>query len=940
MQPLPLLHLCALTLLLMLLAAPQLLLASAQEPQTQAAARTPRSQQPEPGTQPALITTPPRITTIYPDTLVAATQRHTLLPAMQPARPTLGLALSGGGANSIAQIGVLRALDEAGIPVDAIAGTSMGAIIGGLYSSGYTTDEIQQIFTSTIPWESIFSIGDDQQRANIYLEQQRIRDRATVAIRFRNFRLLLPRSLNAAQPVIAALDRMVLNAPYHARTTFATLPVNFRAVTTDLVTGKRVTLTSGPLSEALAASSSVPILMAPLKRGNYRLVDGGLVANLPVDELDQLGIDCKIAIDTHGSMYNSGQELDLPWKAADQAMSILIQQQLPQQLQCATIVVAPDLHGHKATDFTGFQELIDAGYRAGRQALPAIRSKLRHQPLTATPIAGWQRTITMPNERPAIRIAAETAIQRATTIEEALDNLLATDLFTHVSADRNNRDRQLIIKLTPIPSIRTVTLRGSAADLLTPAEQALITRPLTADTCTNATGTHVLESLIRIIRGKGYPLVTISNCTIQQNELIITLTPGTISAITIQRDRELTDLEAIHREIKVDTLNPVKFDRAVESVNNLHETGVFNRVSMLVDYATRPDSPELRFNVEEKDPVVLRLGLRYDETSNARFLVDFRNENILGTTGSGGLLFRAGRDSYLLNLEFFIPRLATTHFTMSSRLFFDQHVAEFRDTGGTPTPLGIQKYGITHAFGTRIQKNGHLIGDVTLQNIQSYPIATPATPAMATSLSSRSLISLGMQFSVDSRDTDLMPTRGSTTRLRYELFSPLIDNDETLWQWSGSHERNIPLNSYFSLQLRGFAGFSNKPMPAPEQYWLGGVGSDYSHRFIGLRESAIPASNIISAGIQLSYRPPIDIIFPATIFITGNSATIWEHPQPFPGTPLIHGIGTGIAWQTPVGLARLTLARPIPVQLRTGNQLLIPDQLYRQMLYFSIGHTF
>jgi len=175
---------------------------------------------------------------VYPDTLDLPVKRFSIVPFMKPARKTVGLALSGGGANGIAQIGVLKALEEAEVPIDYIAGTSMGAIIGGLYSSGYTPEELA-VIAGALPWESLLAIREESPRARIFLEQQRIRDRATAAIRFNKLRLMVPKSLSSAQSLTETLDALVLNAVYHAWPDFGSLPVGFRAVATDLVSGKR-----------------------------------------------------------------------------------------------------------------------------------------------------------------------------------------------------------------------------------------------------------------------------------------------------------------------------------------------------------------------------------------------------------------------------------------------------------------------------------------------------------------------------------------------------------------------------------------------------------------------------------------------------------------------------------------------------------------------------
>ncbi|WP_318656920.1 patatin-like phospholipase family protein [Chlorobium phaeovibrioides] len=390
----------------------------------------------------------PRTVRVLPDTLSIPMQRYELLPAMRPARKTVGLALSGGGANGLSQIGVLKALEEEGVPVDFIAGTSMGAVIGGLYSCGYTPGELVTI-AHTLPWESIVSIGNNNySRSNIFLEQQRVRDRSTIAIRFEKLKLIIPRSLSSAQALTETLDILALNALYPVTDNFSSLPVQFRAVTTDLISGERVTLSSGPLSEAMRASSTIPVLFSPIARGQRRLVDGGLVANLPVDELESFSAGYKIAVDAHGSMYSTGRELDLPWKAADQALTILTKLQYPAQLEKADIVIRPELETHMATDFSDIDSLVALGYSKGKALAGTIRRGVEKQQKSSPSgrsIAGHTKRISFPTESPEFiehYHIVSGIVRNAVDPRTALRELLETDLFTRVYAEvdaRKNR---------------------------------------------------------------------------------------------------------------------------------------------------------------------------------------------------------------------------------------------------------------------------------------------------------------------------------------------------------------------------------------------------------------------------------------------------------------------------------------------------------------------
>ncbi len=874
-------------------------------------------------------------TLVYPDTLKLPVHRYALFPAMRPAKKTVGLALSGGGANGLSQIGVLKALDEAGITIDCIAGTSMGAIIGGLYSCGYRPEELEEI-VQTLPWQSLISLHNDYSRSNIFLEQQRIRDRSSVAIRFEKLKLLIPTSLHSTQEMTSTLDLLALNALYHASGDFSTFPINFRAVSTDLVSGMRITLSSGSLSEAIRASSTIPILFEPIKRNSYQLVDGGLVANLPVDELETFHAEYKIAVDTHGSMYTTGGELDLPWKAADQAMTILTKLQYPAQLAKADIVITPKLGDHKATDFLNIKALVDAGYAEGQLAAKTIQHHIKKGCPKGVAIGSFAKTALFEQGNPKLDALVSVILRNATDLNKALEELLATDLFSRVYAEVDIHRKTVLFHLDALPTINSISITGGPPDTLSTEETERCFTPVTQCLYTNAAGTKALESLITAFRKKGYSLVTIKSTTLKKDSLHIELSSGKPEGIEIRTDKNITGITPIQREIKIDTTQALRLQKAEESINNLYETGVFNRVSISAASAT-DKNPFLNFSLEEKPSSVLRLGLRYDETNNAQFLVDVRNENFGGTTSSVGGWLKAGKKSYVSALELNMPRIGKSHLTMSSRLFYDQHSFEHRDISGDLQNYGIQKYGINSAFGTRIRKNGQLIADITLQNAQSY-VEKNISATLNTGNST--MLSVGTQFTLDSRNHPLIPTSGTYTNLRYSITPVVFDNPEVFWQVSGNHEENIHLGSKTTLQLSGLFGLSSSNTRLSEKFFLGGPGTTYSQRFIGLQENELPCNNMAAAGMHFAYKPSFAIIFPTTLLLHYNVGNVWEKLNDISPAYLIHGIGSSLIWETPLGPTSLTVSKAFPFPEKPYGVPSTSLKFSRTIIYFSIGHNF
>ncbi|HWR01011.1 MAG TPA: BamA/TamA family outer membrane protein [Chlorobaculum sp.] len=888
---------------------------------------------------------------VYPDTLGTPHNRYTVLPAMRPLRKTVGLALSGGGANGITQIGVLKALEEENIPIDFIAGTSMGALIGGLYSSGYSASELESIALA-LPWQKLTSLDDDAPRSNSYLEQKNIRDRATIAIRFEKFQLVVPKSLSSAQTLSRTIDLLILNAPYHTTYEFSDLPVSFRAVATDLISGERVTMSSGHLSEAMRASSTIPILFQPIERYGKKLADGGLVANLPVDELDNFGAGYKVAVDSHGKMYTEGGDLDIPWKAADQAMTILTQIQYPQQLDQADIVISPEIGQHKATDFSDISKLIAAGYAKGKLLSSTIRRNIQVTGTRDIDIARFTKTIHGISEAPEyieqMRMA-KAIIRNETQVKKILRELLATDMFTHVHAELDESKKEAVFVLVPLPRINSIEVTGGPERPLEAKEIENAFISITGKLYTNTIATRSLEKLIMLYRKNGYSLVEIERTSVSGDKLTVRLSSGKISSVNIEQDRKITREMPIRRETVVDTTKTFRLKSAEMTIDNLYGTGVFNRVSLSAEASDPPltlSDRKLNIKLYEKPATVLRLGVRYDETLNAQLLVDLRNENLGGSANSIGGWAKLSEKNYRVNLELSIPRIGSTPLTMFSKAFFDQREIETRQLAltdpsgikatGEPRSFGIQRYGITTAFGTRIQKNGRLVADITLQNARSY-LQDNLTQPFATG--NNNMLSLGSHFTLDTRDSSFLPTEGRYINIRYSSTLGVFNNVLPFWQFVGSHEEDFKISSGATIQLSFLGGTSNNSVPLSEKFFLGGVGNAYSYRFIGLKDNDLIGNNIAMVGALLRYKSPLQIIFPTSFTLAYNIGNVWERRELMSLSQLVQGAGAGLVWETPIGPARFTVAKPFAFESRDVKDA-ARINFSETVFYFSLGHDF
>lgn len=300
-------------------------------------------------------------------------------------RPKIGVAFSGGGAKGFAHVGVLKVLEEVGIPVDYITGTSMGSIIGGLYAIGYSVEELQEIAVAT-DWRDLFS--DRVPRRDLAIEAKMLDGRYLLSLPLDGLRPSLPTGLVAGQKISELFARLTL--PYHSISDFSQFPIPFACVATDIVNGKAVVLDHGYLPEAMRASMSIPSVFTPVEIEDHLLVDGMLVRNFPVEEVKAMGADIIIGVDV-GSGLRGKENLTSLAAILGQAMSFMDAESTTRQRKMCDVLIVPDIEGITAADFSKGKEIIARGETAARAMLPQLQALADSLNLAATPQAGFSQ---------------------------------------------------------------------------------------------------------------------------------------------------------------------------------------------------------------------------------------------------------------------------------------------------------------------------------------------------------------------------------------------------------------------------------------------------------------------------------------------------------------------------------------------------------------------
>ena len=288
--------------------------------------------------------------------------------AQEADRPKVGLVLSGGSAHGLAHIGVLKYLEREGIPVDYITGTSMGSIVGGLYATGLTADEIEEL-CATQTWDEI--LATDVPLNEVAPSEKDYHDRYIVSLEVKDGSLTLPQGFFNSQKLDLSLNRMFRAA--NRITDFDDLPYPFKCVAVDIETGEIVLLDKGYLGNAVRASMAIPSVFTPVKRDTHYLIDGGLRRNFPVQEVIDMGADIVIGVYV-GSQLERIDKLNSLVDILGQSAFMMGILDSEEQKKLTDVLIEPDVKKYPNFGFDLYPELIDAGYRAAKEQSALIDS--------------------------------------------------------------------------------------------------------------------------------------------------------------------------------------------------------------------------------------------------------------------------------------------------------------------------------------------------------------------------------------------------------------------------------------------------------------------------------------------------------------------------------------------------------------------------------------
>lgn len=855
-------------------------------------------------------------------------------------KPKVALVLSGGGARGIAQIGVIKALQESGIYINQIVGTSMGSIIGGLFAAGYTVDDIDSIVKYT-DWNQLLALDRETNRRELFVDQKVTEDKAIFALRLSGLSPVIPTSINTGHKLSNFLNLLTLQAPIHVNSNFDELKTSFKAVCTDLVTGNPVVLESGSLSQAMRASSSVTFLLSPVTIDSLILVDGGLVSNIPVEIAKDLGNDYIIAVNTTSNLRTK-KELQLPWIVADQIISIPMKILNEQQIQKADVLIEPELADKLSTDFSNSDSLIYQGYKKTKEFIDKINNDIDSIIQERMGVAEFYiknviiEYINVTEGKYIFdrysRTDSISNYQIISDLHQTFESGIYNDIYAEIEEKEDFTILKIIAETNPI--INSVKIEG-----LNSLDQINTLNKFNSLFNNYFSGRIVMEKTIEVLneyRKSGLSLARVNTLNFDKNtgELNIIFEEGMIDSIIILGN-DITNNTVISREFPLKANEIFKYESVSQGLVNLRSTNLFDNI--FIEVKRENEKNIIFLHVKEKPTMLARFGFRLDNENKTQANIDLRDENLFGSGTELGLILNAGSRNRGIILEHKSNRVFDTYFTYKVEGFAESkdiftYSTEFQPSDNTfsKTINGEYRnsnYGFSVALGTQVKRFGNLI--VKGKYFNNFITQIEAGPVTN---SENQIVSIEASSTIDTQDKYPFPQRGFFIKGIYESAQTVLGGDIGFTKILFQYKNYFTIEEAHTFSPSVTAGFGDNTLPLSQQFFLGGQNS-----FFGMVENEFYGRQLFSASLEYRYKFPFQIFFDTYAKIRYDLGTTWLLPDQIRFKDLRHGIGTTISFDTPIGPADFSVGRSfLFLKDSPGN----PLSLGPVSFYFSIGYYY
>ncbi len=850
----------------------------------------------------------------------------------------IALVLSGGGSRGFAHIGVLKFLEENNIPFSSIYGTSIGAIMGGMYASGYSISEMDSILTS-IAWNSFFNL-EETKRNQLFLQQKRILDNAILSVTMDKMKPVIPKAINSGLLSYNFFSKIVCGAPIKVNNDFSKLLYPFHAIATNLINGKPIKLDSGSLSTALRASSSVTFLMPPVNIDSMILVDGGIVANIPVNLAKHDGNKFVIAVNVT-SPLRTRKELNYPWEIADQLVSLPMKKINEQNLANADFVISPDLGDVQGSIFNNLKSIEKLGYKE-RTKIGLLKKKIINH--IANKNLNYKKiyhniklsSLSSKYDRAFINLLSSTdSVSKAELYFSLylLKSKLGLQSPRLILSSFNNATTVKIV-LNKQHLIKNISFKGlTGSDSLYTQEKS---NTIIGKSYSEERATKFALMLLRHFRENGEISISLDSVAFDttKNNLQLNFKNYLFDGIEINGPKHTLDF-VVEREIELKKGKPILANELASSLENLRSIDLFSSIEVIPIY--KNSKVKLKFNLTEKPWRFIRLGMKIDNEYSSRIFLDIRNENLFGDGSQLGFTFFGGLKSQFISLEHIAPRIFKSFFTYRFRLLYkgteintfekiktnNDHILD-KEISGTYKESHL---GGELSLGRQIKHFGSFFVTWKLLKDKIYNINNYSGNSYSNLISA-----LNVNLIIDSRNFVPFSTSGIYFNAFYETSNNQFKSELSYAKFGLDYSGYFSLGNHSTLITRINFGLGDETLPLSQQFSMGGADT-----FYGMRDNEVRGRQIFLTSFKYRYKLPFKIFFDSFVSFRYDLGNIWEGYKKIKFKDLQHGIGLELSLDTPVGPAKFSMGRSFFFKNRISKNVIVRSPFH---FYFSIGYYF
>jgi NTE family protein len=801
------------------------------------------------------------------------------------------LALSGGGARGLASIGVIKAFEEKNIEVYAIAGTSMGGIIGGLYASGYSPDELSSI-VSNIDFNDFFV--DAPRRQTMFLTQRQEYERHLLTMRFDNFRPVIPQGWTGGQKITAVLNRLTTTANYRCSGDFTKLEIPFKTVATDVVSGKEIVIDNGSISEAMRATMAFPLALTGVERGNQLLMDGGMVTPVPVEIAKSMNDSgyLVVAVNT-ASKLDSKDNLRNPVDIAGQVTTIMTADKLKSQLTKADYVVEPKLGNFESGDFNFKDSLIEMGYQSGIEAADSLISSIKGKKNSSS--VNIENIIVQPDfpelqkradeELNGQRISKSELISKLKKIVHDLGYFRLKANLKVVSHQKSGSSG-VIIELSAVDDPKTSEYRFTIDGSTLYESDSLIKILIDNNDALSLTDFKKgLDRIVELYRSGGYDIAFIRSAEIDYvNKVVkILIDEAIIKSIDVE-DNDRTKDWLVRSYFPLKTAQPYSTDGAATGIDNIYGTNLFEQA--MVDLVPYRDGARVRIRVKERHYTQLRLGWHWDDDYKSEQYLEILDDNIrgMGLEVLAHAQYAEDRQNYYGQLK--LDRIWFSYITARIKGYhtrLDRYIYDGR--GRQIDDRQERKFGMEISLGQQVQRFGTVRGAAILEKVRTRYDRTQVLEEFQQNI-------IHLESEIETFDRIPFTNTGKKHHIEVRFAGEFLGGEVEYTRFFSSLEGYIPIGKYINYHPKFSIGISGSILPPSEQFYIGGANS-----FVGYRAYEFAGDKIILMNNELRFRLPL------SLYLIGryDVGEVYVQTDQIKLRNLRHGAGIFLAFNSPLG---------------------------------------